>query len=179
MRYLIIGLMSTLFAPLIISQTPANNEYLIKDFGETWDIEEAEFITDKDLIYKVIFDIYNSPENPEELNAQINTIARFINMHVRAGVSPDQLKVAAVFHNKASHDLLQSAFYHEKYDMDNPNEPLIKALKDAKVELFFCGQSSRSRKVTKEQIIPGIKIALSAMTVLVDYSARGYTIIKF
>jgi intracellular sulfur oxidation DsrE/DsrF family protein len=179
MRYLVILLFCSLFTQLNFAQSSDNSDDFIKGFGETWTIDEAEFITDKDLVYKVIFDVHNSPDDPKELNAQINTIARFINMHVRAGVHPDQLKVAAVFHNKASHDILQSSFYHDKYKTDNPNETLIKALQEVNVELFFCGQSSRAREVTKDQIIPGVKVALSAMTVLIDYTARGYTIIKF
>lgn len=152
---------------------------VIENYGAVWEVNSPDFKTDTEMTYRVIFDIYNTPESPEQVNQQINTLARFLNMHVSAGVPLDQLHVAAVFHNKASTDILSSSHYHEKHGMSNPNEPLINALMDHGVKFYFCGQSSLSRGVPKENIVEGIDLALSAMTVILDHTAKGYTLIKF
>lgn len=171
-------LLTACFNLLMAQQSDISSTY-IENFGAVWDIPEADFITDRDMTYKVIFDIYDSPDDASQLNPQINTIARFINMHVRAGVPVEHLKVSAVFHNKASKDIQQSDYYQRDYDVPNPNEALLKALHEAGVELFFCGQSSRARDIPKDHVLSQVKVGLSAMTVMLDHAAKNYTVIKF
>jgi intracellular sulfur oxidation DsrE/DsrF family protein len=175
-------LLIVLFPILLMAQSPypiKKSGTVVNGFGEVWELSNTDFLTNTEMTYKVIFDIYDSPENPERINSQINTIARFLNMHANAEVPLEQLKVSAVFHNKASQDILTSSHYKVKYGVINPNEPLIKLLLENGVNLYFCGQSSLSRKVPKEKVIPGIDVALSAMTVILDHTSRGYTLIKF
>ena len=151
---------------------------VINGYGEVWNVQ-TDYPTNKIIDYKVIFDIYATPDDKSQINQQLNTIARFLNMHAQAGVPRDQLKVAAVIHNQASTDILMDQYYKERFNVENPNTPLIQQLTDQGVQLFFCGQSSHSRDVPKEQILSDIDIALSAMTVLIEFNTQGYTIIKF
>ena len=97
----------------LFSQSRINGP-VIKDFGGTFAIENPDFQTDPEKVYKVVFDIHDSPENPAWLNPQLNTLARFINMHVHAGVPLENLKVACVFHNKATKDVMDNASYKGK-----------------------------------------------------------------
>lgn len=169
-----------IFPVLLLGQsTVKKSGPIIEGYGQVWEIAEPDFNTNTMMTYKVIFDINSTPESPTQVNAQINTLARFLNMHANAGVPTQNMEVAAVFHNKASTDILSGIHYHEKHGVDNPNELLIDLLIDNGVKLYFCGQSSLSRDVPKEKIIEGIDIALSAMTVILDHTNRGYTLIKF
>jgi len=152
---------------------------IIKDYGKVWAIENPDFKVDTSKEYKAVFDIMNSPENHESVNATIETAARFLNMHAQSGVPLENLKVALVVHNKASKDVITNEAYQKKYGADNPNQELIKALMDAGGQIIFCGQSSLSRDFPKEDLIEGVQLSLSAMTALIQLQDEDYRLIKF
>lgn len=152
---------------------------VITDFGPVFSVENPEFVTDTNKVYKVIFDIHNTPDDPAKVNQMLNTLARFLNMHAQAGVPLENLKVAGVFHNKATHDVLNNSGYQAKYEVPNPNLRLLKALDDAGAELYICGQSIGARGVDRTQIDETVDVALSAMTVILSYQSDGYQLIKF
>lgn len=176
--YLIL-ILALILTSTLLSQEVKSDGPVIEGFGHVWDVENIDFETDTNKVYKVIFDIYNTPEDNTSVNPQINTVARFINMHVAAGVPLEQLEVAAVFHNKASKDILQNSHYQQRFGVSNPNESLIQQLMNNNVKLLFCGQSSYSRNIPKEEIIENIQLALSAMTAILSYSDNGFTLIRF
>lgn len=152
---------------------------VIKNYGKVWAIEDADQGLDLAKEYRVVFDIMDSPEGHVTLNTKIETAARFLNMHAQAGVPKKQLKVALVVHHAASKDIIGNAAYKVKFGSDNPNIGLVKELLGADVDIIFCGQSSVSRGYPKEDLIPGVNLALSAMTALIQYQDEGYQLIKF
>ncbi|MGB5378835.1 DsrE family protein [Muriicola sp.] len=152
---------------------------VIKDYGAVWSIENPDYKTSLDSPLKVVFDIMNSPDSPDSLNASIETAARFLNMHAQAGVPIENLKVKLVVHNKASKDICTSAAYQRRYGMINPNEQLVKDLLNSGAEIIFCGQSSLSRGFPISETIDGVQLGLSAMTALIQLQNQGYQLIKF
>lgn len=177
-----IGLVSWLcgFATLLSAQVPAaQTGPVIEDFGAVYTVPDPGFPTDTQQVYRIVFDIHSSPEDPAVLNPAINTLARFLNMHARAGVPLRNLQVAGVFHNLASKDALNSAAYRERYGVDNPNEPLLEALEAAGAELYICGQSVYARGLDRERLAAPIQVGLSAMTIILSLEAEGYRLIKF
>ncbi|WP_299162639.1 DsrE family protein [uncultured Eudoraea sp.] len=152
---------------------------VITGYGEVWNIENPDFITDIAKEYKVVFDIMNTSESSDHLNKSIETAARFLNMHAQSGVPIANLKVALVVHNNASKDLLRGSEYKSRYGTDNPNEELIQKLLDAGVEIVLCGQSSVARNVPVSETIDGVELALSAMTALIQLQDNGFQLIKF
>ncbi|MEN8799905.1 MAG: DsrE family protein, partial [Flavobacteriaceae bacterium] len=84
-----------------------------------------------------------------------------------------------VVHNKASKDIMLPEAYRLKYGVDNPNYQLLKELHNAGVQMIFCGQSSLSRDIPKEIVMPEVRFALSAMTALIQLQNSGYNLIKF
>ena len=171
-----------LFVAISLGAVYAQNRIqgpVIKDFGGTFAIEDPDFKTDPDKVYKVVFDIHDTPENPGWINPQLNTLARFINMHVHAGVPLENLQVACVFHNKATKDVMDNASYKAKYGVDNPNVPLMEALDDAGADIYFCGQSMYARGLKRDKLAKPVKVGLSAMTVILSLEQEGYHLIKF
>ncbi|OQD43561.1 hypothetical protein BUL40_05445 [Croceivirga radicis] len=152
---------------------------IIENYGAVWAVENADYKVDKTLALKVVFDIMGSPEDTSALNRSIETAARFLNMHAQAGVSKEDLKVALVVHNTASKDVMDNPFYEKKYGTKNPNKELLAALMDNQVQIIFCGQSSNSRNIPKEQLIDGVQLSLSAMTALIQLQDQGYRLVKF
>ncbi|SNZ00084.1 DsrE family protein [Flagellimonas pacifica] len=166
------------FNYIIFSQNPKAGP-VIADFGKVHKIDNPDFKTNVNSDFKVVFDITNSPESHIEINKTIETAARFLNMHAQSGVPESQLKVALVVHNKASKDIIQNKVYQNRYGVPNPNYNMVKELMNAGVEVILCGQSSKSRDFPKEELIPGVKISLSAMTALIQLQNEGYQLIKF
>jgi len=152
---------------------------IIQDYGPVFSVKNPDFITDTTKVYKVVFDIHNTPDDPTKVNPMLNTLARFLNMHAGAGVPLKNLKVVGVFHNKATHDVLENAGYQAKYGVKNPNLSLLTALNEVGAELYICGQSIGARGVDRTQIHNKVGVALSAMTVILSFQSEGYQLIKF
>ena len=106
--------------------------------------------------------------------------ARFINMHVAAGVDPDNIRVAVVVHGKASMDLLNDAAWAAKgREGANPSGAMIREMLDHGVRFILCGQSGTAYGITQDDLIPGVETALSAMTAHALLQQRGYTVNPF
>lgn len=118
-------------------------------------------------------------EDKSQRNPYIESVARYLNMHAQAGVPAEHLHAVLVVHNVASSDLLTDQMYRERFGYDNPNSGMLRALMDAGVEVILCGQSSLSRNIPIEHTVPGVKLALSAMTALIQYQDQGYRLIKY
>ncbi len=152
---------------------------VIQNFGEVYTVETSGFPTDTLLNFKVVFDIMESPESHTQINRQIETVARFLNMHSQNGVSPKQLMVYMVFHNEATKDIITDDAYTERFNTKNPNADLMNQLMDAGVGVVLCGQSSKARNVPISEAFTGVRLALSAMTALIQLQEEGYHVIKF
>lgn len=152
---------------------------IITDYGKVWYVDNPDFKIDTTKTYKAVFDIMNSPEDPSQLNASLETAARFLNMHAQSGIPANQLKVALVVHNQASKDVMHSKAYNLKYGMNNPNEALLLQLIGTGADVIFCGQSSASRGIPKEDLVTDVQLSLSAMTALIQLQNENYRLIKF
>lgn len=179
LKYSTIGCLLGVIHPLWSQAIERQMGPLVPNYGAVWAVPNLDVPVDTEKVYRVVFDIYNSPENPAAVNSSLNTLARFLNMHAQAGVPAENLQVAGVIHNKASKDLLDAAAYEERYGVPNPNRQLIQELRAAGAQLYLCGQSAYSRKIDREQMVPGIKVGLSAMTIFLELDANGYQLIKF
>ncbi|MHA7830087.1 MAG: DsrE family protein [Flagellimonas sp.] len=160
-----------------ISQTTKAGP-IIGDYGAVWEIENPDFKTDTSQEFKVVFDVKDGPESDTEINRNLNTVARFLNMHAQSGVPSSQIKVALIVHGTAARNLLTDKAFQKRYKVNNPNRELVENLLEADVEVIMCGQSSKTRNLPKEDLIPGVKIALSAMTANIQLQNEGYRPIK-
>lgn len=151
---------------------------VIEGYGEVWHIENPDFKTDTTQEFKIVFDVMDSPKSHSEINKKLETAARFLNMHAQSGVPVSQLKVAIIVHNQASKDITHDDAYKKRFGVTNPNTGLVEALLDADVDIIYCGQSSLSRNFPKEDLVSGVKIALSAMTATLQLQNEGYRLIK-
>jgi intracellular sulfur oxidation DsrE/DsrF family protein len=146
---------------------------VIHGFGAVYDVPLMDLETPLDMEYKVVFEVSQSGE-PGTVNPYLNTVARFLNMHARAGVPLEKIHLAVVMHGEAAKDALMDAPFRERYGVDNANLDLLRQLSDAGVELYMCGQSAQSRGLPRDRLVEPIRMALSAMTALSILHARGY-----
>jgi intracellular sulfur oxidation DsrE/DsrF family protein len=150
----------------------------VPDFGPVFDVPGLEMETPTDMEYKVLFDVAGGSAEPGDLNQQLNSVARFVNMQVRAGVPLERMHVAVVVHGSAGRDLLLPDAFRRRHDTDNPNVEMIRQLAGAGVEIYMCGQSAAARGYAAEELVPEVVMALSALTARAVLQIDGYEVIR-
>ncbi len=171
-------LLILLLVPILIAMSlNVSAKRLIEGYGDFKPVANTSFKTPKKV--KAVFDVYTSNEDNEELNRGINTVARFLNMHIDAGVKKKNIKAALVIHGKAGKDILTNRAYDKRYITDNPNAELLKKLHEAGVQIIVCGQTVEFRGYKRDEILDFVDVSLSAITALISLQSQGYQLITF
>ncbi|WP_427450569.1 DsrE family protein [Litorimonas sp. WD9-15] len=158
--------------------TAFHNGTVITDFGKIATID-SDMSLPKKLKLKVSFDVAAAGQ-PGTANRKFDSLARFINMHADAGVALKNMDIALVVHGGASKDLTRKDYYAAQYaGAENKNAELIKALVENGVEIYLCGQSAVYHDIDKSDLLPGVKMALSAMTAHALLQQDDYTLNPF
>ena len=123
-----------------------------------------------DTEFAIAFDVSEKAEEGKR-NRGFESAARFINMHVAHGVPEENIRIAVVVHGKAVNDLLARD--------DNASADMVRAMLDHGVRFIVCGQSAAAYGLTHDKMIPGVEMALSAMTAHALLQQRGYTVNPF
>ena len=152
---------------------------LIENFGPIFSVPGDSFNLKPDQRYKIIMDVGKGPDDPAEINRNIETAARFLNMHSRNGIKPENLELAIVLHGSGIHAALKNEAYAEHFLVENRNKELISALNNAAVKIYICGQSAGYNGYAEKDFLPAIIMAVSAMTVHVRLQQEGYEAILF
>ncbi len=152
---------------------------IIKNFGKVFSVKNADYKVDASQNFHVVFDVAKSPEKKNVMNKWIETAARFLNLHAQNGIPVEKMKVAIVLHGRSVKDVLNNKAYQKKHGILNPNLALNKALLGADVQIILCGQSATYQGIKKEELIPGVKLSISAMTSLVQLQNKNYRLINF
>lgn len=147
--------------------------------GKVYKIENPDLEYDKEKEYKAIFDIYTDSPDTDKVNPLLRTVARYLQIHQQHGVPKENMKVAVIIHGVATKNVLDNDAYKKLFGSKNPNAELIKALKDAEVDLYVCGQSYAGRGYEPKEKLSEVKTSLSAMTALVWFQTSGYKTINF
>lgn len=170
-----------LAAPSEAVLAQASTGPVISSGGAVFNVASPTFVAPTAHVYKVVYEINRGVMDDSATSAarpvaneQFNTVARFLNMHARAGVPRTQVHLAAVVHGTAGKDLLDDETYRARYGTDNPSGPLIRELLANGVTIVLCGQTAMARNVPVDKLIPGVKFALSAMTALSVLQSDGY-----
>lgn len=152
---------------------------LVKGHGGVYPIAEATEFPDDGIVYKIIFEVSAGADGPKALNPGLNNLARLVNLHVLGGVKKENLEVVAVVHGEATASLLSDEAYENRFETGNHNAGLVRALQEAGVKIFVCGQSLKARKVEADELLSGLTISLSAVTVLTTYQLQDFALISF
>ena len=95
---------------------PAGFTYgpVFSDIGPNIEVKSDVKIPEE-TIFKVAFDVSKGAD-AGKLNRAFESAARFINMHVRAGVPEENIKIAIVLHGGSSIDVTKQAFFKARKD---------------------------------------------------------------
>jgi len=176
MRVPVVALAATLLvASSAAAQQSTQAGPIIESGGAVFRVSPT-FETPMDLEYKVAYEVSSAASQPDRVNQSFNTPARFLNMHAQAGIPADKVHVAVVVHGGAVFELLDDEAYRERNGVANPNTALLRELIDNGTPVIVCGQSAASRRLPLDHLIPGVQVALSAMTAFVVLQERGYRV---
>lgn len=167
-----------LLPAVAIAAPAARTGPVFTEYGGTFAVE-PDMPIPADAEFKVAFDI-SAAATPGEVNRHIDSAARFINMQVAAGVPRERIHVALVVHGPAGADLLApEAYVARSGGSKSANAPLVRALLDHGVRVILCGQSAAAMGLARADLIPGVELALSAMTAHALLQQDGYTLNPF
>lgn len=156
------------------AQARATAGPVIAPYGAIFDVPFIEIPTNTTMDYRIVFDVAETSENPGEVNRYINSVARFLNMQVRAGVPRENLHLAIVIHGGAVRDGMKPEAFRAEYGVENQNADLLRLLGEAGVQVYMCGQSAMSRGLHNDILVDEVQVGLSAMTVMAMLKEDGY-----
>ncbi|WP_260482717.1 DsrE family protein [Sphingomicrobium flavum] len=175
-------MLSSLIAPLFslaLAAQPAGWETgpVIEGHGPHAPVEMTMEIAEG-TVFNHAFDAVKLEE--DGASRTLASAARFINMHAAAGVPADAIRPAVVIHGAATFAVVND----ERFDAyrkgeTNPNRDLVEKLLAAGTRIIVCGQSAAAQDVATADLLPGVEMALSAMTAHALLQQQGYTLNPF
>lgn len=135
----------------------------------------------QDAKFAIAYDV-SGPAAEGSANRGFEAAARFLNMHVAAGVPQQNIRLVVVVHGKVALELLSDAAHAANPASRrgaNPSGKLVAALLAEDVRFILCGQSAAAYGIKSEDLIPGVEMALSAMTSHALLQQQGYTVNPF
>ena len=148
---------------------------VFSEFGRIASVPEADFTVPDGMNLFISFDV-SSPAVEGQANRTLNSAARFVNMNVDSGIGPDRVRAAVVVHGMAGFDLITNeAWSKAGREGANPTAAMIPILIEKGVRVILCGQTAKARGIKKEDLVPGVEMAISAMTAHAVLQRQGYT----
>ena len=153
---------------------------VIQSTGMTVKVDDPTFVVPSGHTFKAVFEINAGGGDTVKVNEQLVTLARYFNVHVRHGIPETRVKAAAVVHGNGWPALLSDAAFAARFGgKPNPSRALVEELLQHGAQIVLCGQTAGNRGIRREELLPGVKVALSAMTALESLQSEGYHFIPW
>lgn len=182
MKTLIIVVFCSL-AAVCVSANPQKKQAfhageVIPEFGKIADVD-SDMPLNENTKLKLCFDVATR-SGRSSVNRSLDSAARFINLNVASGAAPENIEVAIVLHGSAAIDATKREFYTKDGKAKaNPNAAIIAELQKNNSTLYICGQSAAGLGIKKQDLLPGVKLAPSAMTAHAILQQQGYSLCPF
>lgn len=154
------------------AEEPAYTNPAIKNYGKVVQLPDAAQQPRPES--KIVVDVIKGGQ-PDKLNPAIEKVARFVNIYEGAGKKPANVRIAVVLHGDATLAILNTKTYRERFGAANPNLDCLTKLQEAGVEIYVCGQSLIGKGAKPAEVDATAKVAVSALTSLVNLQADGYS----
>ena len=151
---------------------------IVQSFGAITPMPTAKERPDPTLRYRVLFSVTKAPASPDQVNLNLEKVARFVNLLGADGIRPLPGDVAVVIHGPATPLVMNDAAYAERMKTrTNPNLPLIAALQSAGVSVRVCSQALAGNKIDAAVVEKTVEIDVSALTTMATLQLRGWALI--
>lgn len=148
----------------------------IPGFGNTTPVANAANLPDRSIRYRVIFSVAKAAQTPAKVNPSLDKVARFLNLLGSEGIRPARNDVVVILHGAAAAAVLGDEAYRARYGVDNPNLPLIRALRRAGATIHVCGQALVSQKIDRSAVSADVITDLSALTTIATLQLKGWVL---
>ncbi len=147
-------------------------------FSGVLPVEGVDEIPNPKKDYKLLFEftLFNNDSTHEKLDPGLVEIARILNLHVASGIPLSHIHPVIVVHGGSLFSIENNGVYQAKYKKDNPNSKLIQDLMKNGAKFIACGQALNMLDINKAELYPGVKLSLTAQTVLSDYIGQSYVL---
>jgi intracellular sulfur oxidation DsrE/DsrF family protein len=122
---------------------------------------------------RVVFDTTAAPA-AGKANRGLESAARLVNLYAKEGLAAAKPQIAVILHFNATSAALVDAAHERTGGGSNPNRELVEKLLQHGVEVWVCGQSVIRGGHALSDILPGIKIAHSAMVFNINRQQDGW-----
>lgn len=138
----------------------------------------ATFPASKELQYRIAWGVNVGPEKPDSVAPGFRAPANFLYVGDANGVPRANVHLAIVVWGTATHSLLKNEAYRAAKGADNASISLLQALNDAGVQVIVCGEALINRKISRNDLLPFVKIAPTATLGLATLHAMGYAVFR-
>ncbi|MGD8379184.1 MAG: DsrE family protein [Gammaproteobacteria bacterium] len=129
---------------------------------------------DPKVNYRIFVDMVSDNRDPAGQYEALVRLARLVNLMAYAKVPSDHVHIVALLDGKIGFASANNAFYQKAFHADNPNLPIVHALKKAGVELMVCSQGLAENNLPDSVVDPDVTVTLSALTDAAIYGQKGY-----
>lgn len=126
---------------------------------------------------QVVFDVTTVAKDADAPLPGLVRAATLLNLTGTCGLKPTDLKIVVVLHGEATAAALDDDAYRAATGRPHPHADLMKKLEGAGVRLLVCGQSLARKGYDPKHVRPGVAVAASAITAVVNLQARGFAYI--
>jgi intracellular sulfur oxidation DsrE/DsrF family protein len=167
------------------AQTPAvpgqqRSGPVIQSTGMSIKVDDPTFVAPDGHVFRAVFEINTGGGDSVVVNEQLTNVARYLNVHARHGYARDQVFSAAVVHGSGWTALLTDEAFAARFGgKPNPSRRLVEELVQVGTQVVLCGQTAGVRGIRREELLPGVKVAISAMSALEVLQSGGYRLIPW
>lgn len=153
---------------------------VIQSEGMSFKVDDPTFQIPAGHTFKALFIINAGGGDSVKVNELVTTMARYFNLHARNGIADDHVRGAAVFHGNGWPALLSDSSFVARFGgKGNPSKRLVEELVQHGATLILCGQTAGNRGIRREELLPGVKVAISAMSAVEYLQSEGYRLIPW
>lgn len=153
---------------------------VIQSTGMSFKVDDPTFPIPAGHTFKALFIINAGGGDSVKVNELLTTMARYFNLHARNGIADDHVRGAAVFHGNGWPALLNDSSFVARFGgKGNPSKRLVEELVQHGATLILCGQTAGNRGIRREELLPGVKVAMSAMSAVEYLQSEGYRLIPW
>jgi intracellular sulfur oxidation DsrE/DsrF family protein len=122
---------------------------------------------------RVVFDT-TSAAPAGKVNRGLESAARLVNLYAQEGLAAGRPQIAVLLHFNATPAALIDTAHERAGGGSNPNRELVEKLLAAGVEVWVCGQSIIRGGHSPADVLPGIRVASSAMVFNINRQQDGW-----
>ena len=128
----------------------------------------------------VVYHIKVSDTRDDGVAKGLAELRHLIRIYDEQGIGMENRSVCAVFDADAAPFVLSDPAYSKLGIADtNPNAKLIAELVEAGVNVEVCGQRLKRDGMTKDDVLPGVHVALGGQPRVIDLQLQGYAYFRF